>query len=78
MSDVITDRTPLLIAEMDVESMSTRELQKAVKERDQAACGHEEKEQIQAELQRTYEAIQILDIEVKRGSPRRTKQAQEK
>ena len=38
---------------------------------DSLECSHSEKEQIRTELHCVYEAIQLLDIKVKRGSPRR-------
>ncbi|MPN36572.1 hypothetical protein SDC9_184081 [bioreactor metagenome] len=37
----------------------------------------DEKEQILAEVNRVYEAIKLLDIKIKRGSPRRSKQMQQ-
>ena len=36
-------------------------------------AGVDGKEQILAEVQTVYEAIQLLEIEVKRGAPRRSK-----
>lgn len=42
---------------------------------DRLECGDGEKEQILTELHRVYEAIKLLDIKVKRGSPYRSKQA---
>ncbi|HWQ80492.1 MAG TPA: hypothetical protein VN381_16815 [Anaerovoracaceae bacterium] len=45
---------------------------------DGIVCSSEEKERIQTELHCVYEALKLLDIEVRRGSPRRPRQTQEK
>ncbi len=42
---------------------------------DSLKCSNNEKEQILTELHCVYEAIKLLDIKVKRGSPRRPRQA---
>ncbi|MBN7773560.1 hypothetical protein [Clostridium aminobutyricum] len=44
---------------------------------DNLQCSNDEKEQIQTELHCTYEAIKLLDIKVKRSSPRRSKREQQ-